>query len=103
MLLITHDLQESNTEHTCPHMMQLRRPSRATVILMTMILHLPGASRENNELQSSSDMSTESGGNQKLEGKRVAASDGNVQNVEMICESAIDGTFKDESKGGLVS
>lgn len=70
---------------------------------MIMVLHLPGASRENNELQSSSEMSTKSGGNQKLKGKIVAVSDGNAQNVEMICESAIDRTFKDKSKGGLVS
>lgn len=70
---------------------------------MTMILHLPGASRENNELQSSSEMSTKSGGNQKLKGKRVAVSNGNVQNVEIICECAIDGTFQDESKSSLVS
>lgn len=41
---------------------------------MIMILHLPGASRENNELQSSSEMSTKSGGNQKLKGKIVAVS-----------------------------
>ena len=68
-----------------------------------MILHLPGVSRENNELQSSSEMSTKSGGNQKLKGKIVAVSDGNVQNVEMICESASDRPIKEESKSGLVS